>query len=104
MSALAALRDVQSWQWGQVHGAFSSSLGVRHWIHTPPSAMTMHFNAIPGAPFTILAVATPRNVVEAGIGLHAHLRKNLSAVLSYQGDYGRGLVSNEVQVHLNLNF
>ncbi len=104
VSALAALRGVHAWQWNQLPGEFSVSLGVRHWFRAPPSSLRMSFNAIPGVPFTTAGVATPVNVLEAGVGLHAHLSRSLSAALSYQGDYGRGLRSNEVQLHLAWSF
>ncbi len=104
VSALAALRGVHAWQWNQLPGQFSVSVGVRHWFRAPPSALRMGFNAIPGLPFTTVGVATPANVVEAGAGLHAQLSRNLSAALSYQGDFGRGLRSNDVQLHLAWRF
>ena len=104
VSALAALRGVHAWQWNQLPGEFSVSLGVRHWFRAPPSSLTMAFNAIPGAPFTTAGVTTPVNVVEAGAGVHAQLSRNLSAAVSYQGDYGRGLRSNDVQLHLAWRF
>jgi autotransporter-associated beta strand protein len=103
-SSLAALREVHAWHWGMMHGDASASLGLRHWWHRPPSRMVLSFNAIPGANFTDWAVAAPRNMLEASLGLHARLRKNLTAQLAYQGEMGRSLRVNAIELHLLWNF
>ena len=104
VSSLAALREVHAWQWRQLHGNLSASLGVLHWWRRPPTSLVLGFNAIPGVSFTNWGVAAPRNVLEGSLGMHARLRKNLTAQVAYQGDLGRKLRVNEIEVHLIWNF
>ena len=80
------------------------SLGMRHWFRRPPDTLRLEFNGIPGAAFHTWAVATSRNVLEAGLGLHAMLRRNLSAEVSYRGAYGHHYRSNDVSLRLALHF
>jgi len=49
-------------------------------------------------------VTPPRNMLEAALGMHARLRKNLSAELSLQGDYGRGVRADSIEEHLVWGF
>ena len=64
----------------------------------------MSFNGIPGLSFMTWGVTPPRNMLEAALGMHARLRKNLSAELSLQGDYGRGVRADSIEEHLVWGF
>lgn len=103
-STLAALREVHAWRLRDLRGDVSVSLGVRHWWQRPSAQTSLGFNAIPGLTFTNWGVSPPRNVLEASAGVHAALRRNLSAELSLQGDYGRSLRSGRIEAHLTWGF
>ncbi len=103
-SSLAALRAVHPWGWRRMTGDLSASLGMRHWWERPETISSLHFNAIPSLGFTNWGVVPPRNALEAALGLHAQLRRNLNVQVAYQGDLGRKLRSNQLEVHLMWNF
>ncbi|MDE1956775.1 MAG: hypothetical protein KGJ03_13745, partial [Betaproteobacteria bacterium] len=103
-SLLAALREVHAWEWGGASGEFSATLGLRHWLRRPPGAVLLRYNGIPDVPFTTSTEAPPRNLLEAGIGLHAQLRGHLSAELSLRGDYGRSVRAGKIEARLEWGF
>ncbi|WP_020610678.1 autotransporter domain-containing protein [Thiomonas sp. FB-6] len=103
-SLLAALRAVHAWDWRGASGEFSATLGLRHWLRRPPGAVLLRYNGIPDMPFTTSTEAPPRNLLEAGIGLHAQLRRRLSAELSLRGDYGRSVRAGKIEARLEWGF
>ncbi len=103
-SSLAALRLVHGWHWRLLHGQWSVSLGVRHGWRRPPGSLGLSFDGIPAASFTTWGVPLPRNALEAALGLHARLRRHLSAQVAWQGDYGRGLRDNAIALRLVWRF
>ncbi|MDE2121948.1 MAG: autotransporter outer membrane beta-barrel domain-containing protein, partial [Betaproteobacteria bacterium] len=103
-SSLGALRGVHAWNWNGLSGDLSASFGVRHWWKRPPAVTNLSFTGIPGLSFTTWGVAAPRNMLEATVGMHAALRQNLSAEVSLQGDYGRGVRAGRIDAHLVWGF
>lgn len=104
LSTLAGLRLDHAWERGAAHGTVDLTLGLRHWLRRPPSMLVLGFTGIPGAQFSDWGVSPPRNAIEAGSSLHATLRKNLDAELSYRGVYGGQLRSNELSLRMAWKF
>ncbi|MBU6440797.1 MAG: autotransporter-associated beta strand repeat-containing protein [Betaproteobacteria bacterium] len=104
LSTLAGLRLDHAWARGGMHGTVDASLGMRHWLRRPPAMLVLGFTGIPGAQFSNWGVSPPRNALEAGMAMHAELRRTLDAEVSYRGSYGRQYRSNDLSLRLAWKF
>lgn len=104
LSTLAGLRLDHAWAQGGAHGTVDASLGLRHWLRRPPSMLVLSFTGIDGVQFSSWGVSPPRNVLEAGLAMHAELRKNLDLEVSYRGSYGAQYRSNDLSLRLAWKF
>lgn len=104
LSTLAGLRLDHAWAEGGAHGTVDISLGLRHWLRRPPSMLVLGFTGIDGVQFSNWSVSPPRNALEAGLAMHAELRKKLDLEVSYRGSYGARYRSNDLSLHLAWKF
>ncbi len=88
------MRASRSFSWQGVHWRPSISGGVRQELLNPSTGVQESFTGIPGAGFTVDGVRANRTLGIAGVALRARVTQNLSAQLSYQGEFGASTTLN----------
>ena len=85
----ALARFDHAWTISKTEWVGSVGLGLRRLLTQPSQNLTMSFNGIPGASFTVQGVPQDRTVGLLTAGLTTHLSANLRAEIAYEGDYGQ---------------